>query len=435
MRRKKVLTRLRHQLFGLGLIAFIGLFLATTIGFYNNSFTTAATVELQTGHIGNQMREGNDVKARGVLVGEVSDVSSSGEQATLELALQPDKLELVPADVEARLLPKTLFGERYVALQIPEGQPQPAGGDIQHIAEGDTISQDRSENAIELERVMDNTLPLLQAVEPQKLASALNSVSTALDGRGHQLGDTLVQLSDYIGEFNPSLPDLEENLDGLAEVSEIYSDAAPDFLQALSTATETTQTIAEKQEDLTDLYRSVVTASHDLSSFLEVNKDNLIDLTATAQPTLDILERYAPQYPCMLRQFAEQLEEAGAAFRDGQNRVTLEFISSRGSYEPGQDEPRYEDQRGPRCYPNFERPELFPQYPPDGPIQDGSNKPEPPDEPDGSDMEFRDYEEEERRSGDAAPASASVANSPMEQRLISMLAAPTVDDDPDAVPE
>ncbi|MBA0126960.1 MCE family protein [Haloechinothrix sp. YIM 98757] len=436
-RRKVLLARLRYQALGVALLVVIVLFFGVTVGIYNKAFTTAATVSLETGHVGNQMRPGADVKVRGVVVGEVSEISARADGATLELALRPEQLELVPANVQARLLPKTLFGERYVALQLPEGR-QLAGDGVEHISDGATISQDRSENAIELEQVLGNVMPLLQAVEPQKLSSALNSVATALDGRGEDLGETLVLLSEYLGEFNHSLPDLEENLKGLADVSEIYSEAAPDFLQALSTATTTTQTIAEKSGDLTDLYRTVVTSSNDMRSFIDVNRDNLIDLTATAQPTLDVLEKYAPQYPCMLRQFANQMDSAGEAFRDGKNWITIEFISSRGKYEPGKDEPRYEDKRGPRCYPQVERPEFFPQYPPDGPIADGSTKPPPPNEPDGSEAaDYEDYDDsgDSSSSGSSAPAGRSIANSPMEQRLLSLLAAPAVEGSPADVPD
>ncbi|MDV6014132.1 MCE family protein [Haloechinothrix sp. LS1_15] len=432
MRRQVVLRRLRHQVMGLAMLVVVALFIGVTVGAYNKVFTTVATVTLEAGHAGNQLRPGADVKLRGVMVGEVRDISSTGDGASLELALAPDQLERIPSDVEARLLPKTLFGERYVELRSPEGADVEMAA-TDHLADGAVIGHDRSERAIELEQVLDNTLPLLQAVEPQKLASALNSVATALDGRGAQLGDTLVLLSEYLAEVNPSLPDLEENLAGLADVSETYTEAAPDFLEALSTATTTTRTIVEKQDDLMGLYRAVIGASHDLGSFLEVNRDNLIDLTATAQPTLDILERYAPQYPCMLRQMAAQLEDAEKAFSGGRNQISLEFISSRGKYEPGVDEPRYEDKRGPRCYPMGDRPDFFPQYPPDGPLEDGSSKPPPPSNADGSGVSYEDFGDDGRR-GSAAAGGVSVANSPMEQQLISVLAAPAVGDGPEAVP-
>jgi hypothetical protein len=42
---------------------------------------------------------------------------------------------------------------------------------------------------------------------------------------------------------------------------------------------------------------------------------------------------------------------------------------------PGQDGPAYTDNRGPRCYDFNPPPNPFPQYPPDGPIKDGSSSP------------------------------------------------------------
>ncbi|PXY19540.1 MCE family protein [Prauserella muralis] len=372
--RAALLRRLWHQVLGLVFLLVAALFLTLCVAIYNKEFTSVVSVRLETDHAGNQMREGADVKIRGMRVGEVRSITADGEKATLELALQPDKVDVIPANVSARLLPKTLFGERYVALQPPERRAGP-------IAEGAVIGQDRSSSAIEMEQVLDNVLPLLQAVQPQKLASTLNAVSTALDGRGRQLGETLVQLSDYLGELNPSLPDLKADITALADVTGIYDRAAPDFLHALSDLTTTTRTLVQKRQALSDLYSSVSTTSVDLGRFLEVNKANLIDLTATAQPTLDVLAKYAPEYPCLLRQLAEAVPRAERAFGKGtdeMNHVTIRITASRGKYLPGVDEPRYDDKRGPRCYPQVEPPGAWPQYPPDGPIADGSTKPAPP---------------------------------------------------------
>ena len=91
-------------------------------------------------------------------------MSTSGHGARIELALQPAAAKSIPDNVSARLLPKTLFGERYVELILP-AQPQPA----QAIRSGDVIPQDRSSSAIELEQVFDDLLPLLQAVHPAQL--------------------------------------------------------------------------------------------------------------------------------------------------------------------------------------------------------------------------------------------------------------------------
>ena len=73
----------------------------------------------------------------------------------------------IPANVTARLLPKTLFGERYVELTAP------ASASATPLRPGAVIGQDRSSSAIELEKVLDDTLPLLQTIQPDKLAATL----------------------------------------------------------------------------------------------------------------------------------------------------------------------------------------------------------------------------------------------------------------------
>ncbi|MBK1788366.1 MCE family protein [Prauserella cavernicola] len=414
--RATLLRRLWHQVLGLVFLLVAALLLALCVAIYNKEFTAYVGVRLETDRVGNQMRVGADVKVRGMLVGEVREIETTGDGAALELALQPDKVEVIPGNVSARLLPKTLFGERYVALQLPERSGSP-------IAAGAVIGQDRSSSAVELEQVLSNVLPLLQAVQPEKLSSTLGAVSTALEGRGEQFGDTLVQLSDYLGELNPSLPDIKADISGLADVADTYDRAAPDFLEALSDLTTTTRTLVEKREELAGLYQSVGGASVDLGRFLEVNRDNLIALTSTAQPTLDVLAKYAPEYPCLLRQLAEAVPRAEQAFGKGtdeMNHVTIRITASRGKYLPGQDEPRYDDKRGPRCYPQVEPPGAWPQYPPEGPIEDGSTHPPPP-----------------KRAGYGGGTTAGVpelANSPAEHDLLAELLAPSTGIAPDEAP-
>lgn len=417
--------RLWHQLLGLIFLVVCAMFFVTTVAIYKKEFTPVSMVRLETDHVGNQLGTGSDVKVRGVVVGEVRSVNALGDHAAIELALDPDKIGEIPSNVSARLLPKTLFGERYVALQLP-AQPS-----AQHIEAGDVIPQDRSSSAIELEKVLDDVMPLLQAVQPQKLSATLSAVSTALQGRGEQLGQTLDQLSDYLGRLNPSLPDLKADITSFAGVTDVYNQAAPDFLQALSDLTTTSKTLVDKQQQLSQLFESVTNASADLASFLKVNENNIIRLTTTAQSTLDVLAKYAPEYPCMLQQFADSVPRAYEAFgygTDQMNHVTIRFIADRTKYLPGVDEPRYDDKRGPRCYPQVVPPGRWPQYPPGGPIQDGSSHPAVPP---GENSPLPSNGIIDGGSG----TTGSVANSTAEQQLIGVLVSPALDTTPDQVPD
>ncbi|MFD1049940.1 MlaD family protein, partial [Kibdelosporangium lantanae] len=107
-------TRIRYQLLGLVFLLIVALFVYLTVASYRKAFTPVAMVTLQTDHVGNQLQAGADVKVRGMIVGEVRDIRAMGDHAEMDLAMQPDKLDAIPANVSARLLPKTLFGERYV---------------------------------------------------------------------------------------------------------------------------------------------------------------------------------------------------------------------------------------------------------------------------------------------------------------------------------
>ncbi|MDQ7802294.1 MCE family protein [Amycolatopsis sp. A133] len=420
--RRELWQRLRYQVLGLVFLLVAALFIALTLAVYHKAFTPVTLVKLETDRVGSQLRTGGDVKVRGMLVGEVRSVLAKGDHAELELALDPDKTPVIPANVSARLLPKTLFGERYVALQLPGKAERP-------IAAGDVIPQDRSSAAIELQKVLDDVMPLLQAVQPEKLSSTLTAVATALDGRGKQLGETLAGLSDYLGKLNPSLPDVKADITGLANVADTYDQAAPDLLQALSDLTTTSRTIVDQRAQLSDLYATVSAASVDLTNFLQVNKDNLIRLTTAIQPTLDVLAKYAPEYPCLMRQLAESVPRAELAFGKGTahpevSRVTIEFAASRGKYLPGVDEPKYEDKRGPRCYPSVPHPGVWPQYPPDGAIEDGSSKPPPPKYP----------PEELPAGGGAIGGDGTIVGSAYENDLIDLLASPALGTSPGEVP-
>jgi ABC-type transporter Mla subunit MlaD len=137
--------RTLRRLQGLAFLVVIALLLGLAVATYQKAFTTVAHVTLKTGTVGNQLEEASDVKVRGVIVGEVRAVHAGLQAATIDLAIDPQYLPQIPENVSAQLLPKTLFGERYVSLTLPDA-PAPA-----RLHDGDVIGEDRSASAIELQ--------------------------------------------------------------------------------------------------------------------------------------------------------------------------------------------------------------------------------------------------------------------------------------------
>ncbi|MET9375457.1 MCE family protein [Streptomyces sp. NPDC002992] len=336
---------IRLRLYGIVFVVVVALLLSLSVAVYQQAFTPVVRITLEADTLGNQLEPRADVKLRGLLVGEVREVRADGEKATLGIALKPEHVPLIPADVHARLLPKTLFGEKYVDLVAPAGSGrQPA----RHIRAGDVITQDRTTVGIELQRLMNDLLPLLRTVQPAKLNATLSAFSTALEGRGEDIGDNLTRLDAYLRRLNPHMPSLQEDISRFADVAEVYGEAAPDLLRILDNTLTTSRTIVEKREQLSSFLTWTATAAKTTEGVLDENSARLITLGRVSRPTLALFARYSPEYPCLLAGLVRQEAASEEAFRGGKMRITLEFVRPRPPYRPGE-EPRYADRSGPNC--------------------------------------------------------------------------------------
>ncbi len=335
---------LLRRLSGVAFIGVIAMLVGLTVLFYNKAFTEVVRVSLKTDRIGNQLSAPADVKLRGLVVGEVRKVHSQGEGATIDLALQPDKIGLIPANVSAQLLPKTLFGEKYVLLVVPD---QPTS---ERLAEDDVIPQDRSTTALETERVVDDLMPLLVSLKPAQLSMTLNALSTALRGRGDKLGNNLAVAGAYFTQINPALPTLAEDMQGLADFSNNTAGATPALLQVLDNFSVSSRNLVEEQASLDAFLTSTTTFAASAQSILAANEQRLVALARDSLPSLQLYARYSPEYPCFLAAltaYGPIVEKTFGGLQPGLH-ITVEGTTDNGGYKPGQ-EPQYRDGRGPYC--------------------------------------------------------------------------------------
>lgn len=340
--------KVRHELYGVALLTALAGLVWLSIAAFNQQFTSTTPVSMHISRAGLQLLPGSDVKVRGLIVGSVDTITSNGDGAQIELRIQPDKAKQLPANVSARLVPKTIFGEKYVELVLP---PRPVG----RLTNNTVIPEDRTQPALEINQALDDLLPVLRAVQPAELNRALTALATGLQGRGDQLGRTLVQLRDYVKAMNPSVPQLGRDLDLAAQVAEAYNAAAPDLLTMLRNLTTTSATVVDERSQLIDLFRDVRSASDVTGGLLARSENDLVTINQISKPTLTTLERYSPEIPCLIRGIANVIPRIKAAqpstgpFRFGP-RVTLEFLPPGKSYRYPIDLPEFADTRGPNCY-------------------------------------------------------------------------------------
>lgn len=339
--------RVRDATVGAGYLVVLAALLVLSVLVYTHTFTSYVDVALRTDHVGSALQKGSDVKVRGVLVGQVDDVTTDGTGAIVHLQLDPGQAEHLPANMTAQLLPKTTFGERYVALVFPQ-QPSRA-----RLASGDTIKQDRSARSVELEQLFQDLLPALQAVEPQKLVVVLTELATGLRGRGTDLADLAGTLTHYLGALNPQVPRISDDLEKLAAVARTYGDAAPDLVSSLDSLTVTSRSVVRYQQQVIGLLRSLTSLSNSGASLIGDNEQAIIGLSRDSLPTLRVLRRYSPEFACLSRTLAAYIPKANKAFGAGTDRpgahVVLHIVPKVGPYTAADRPVSSTADPGPRC--------------------------------------------------------------------------------------
>jgi phospholipid/cholesterol/gamma-HCH transport system substrate-binding protein len=333
---------LKLKALGIGFLALILAGVWLTYGVFTQRFTHFDEVTLDASTIGLQMPNHADVKIRGVIVGEVLGFTATDQGAKVRLGIFPSQMHTIPSNVTGAIVPKTLFGEKYVSLVVPGDQPASTP-----LKPGATITRTRV--PVEVQQVLADLYPLLRTVQPADINLTLNAISTALEGRGDDLGRDVVTVDHYLKRINPQIPQIVADLRLTTQVSNTYADVMPEIAQILQNTIKTTGTLQDRHQQLQALFTDVSSFSDTAHDFLRQNGDNIIRLGQVSRPQAQMLARYAPEYPCLLGGLVKSGAREAQAFRDFTLHIVLETLPNQPrGYTPA-DSPVYGDDRGPNC--------------------------------------------------------------------------------------
>jgi phospholipid/cholesterol/gamma-HCH transport system substrate-binding protein len=409
MPKESFATITKRRLLGVLFLAIAVGFVSLSIAIYEKAFTSIVEVQLRADHTGNQLLIDSDVKERGVIVGSVKAVRANGTDAIVSLALQPGRVKDIPSNVTAQILPKTLFGEQYVALTIPKNPSAP-------IKAGDVIPQDRSKGALEAQDVLGDLLPLLTAVQPAELNSTLNALATALQGRGTELGKTLVNFDKYLKVLNPQRQQIVDDIQKLGQVSLEYNAVAPDIFASLQNLQTSARTIVEKKSQLDSLLTSGISTADTLRAFIAANKQNAISIVGQTDKIYSLLASYSPEFKCLF-QGVDKLQQLGNTTISNK-QIHLSVVldnTNQGKYVPGE-QPRIVTGYGPNCFGLPDNPQ---------PIVNGKFQ---------IPSQYRCLNDGAALTRDACGKSPSSVGSPEENALVNVLIAHQLGTTPDKVP-
>ncbi|MCW2846373.1 MAG: virulence factor Mce family protein [Marmoricola sp.] len=360
-------TKAEHRrlfLTGIVFMTVMALLVALSIAIYEKAFQSVTMVTVKADRAGLQLAQFGDVRLHGALVGQVRGISQDGKHASIKIGLKPSSAKSIPENIKVEILPTTLFGQKYVALVDPEDPSSKA------LRDGDVIPTSRVTTNVELSTILANLFPLLRSIRPADLSATLYAIANALRGKGEKIGNTLVELDDYLTDINVHLPTLQKDLTLLASVSRTYSIAAPDLIRLLRNATTTARTVSSKETQLHGFFQDVTGLGKTSTRVLKTNEQAIVTEAALARPLLKLLDTYSPEFKCLLQGSARYSKNLGQIFESGRVAQTMNFNAKQRRPYNASDKPEYgETGHGPWCLGL-----PYPQVPiGPSPLKDGSD--------------------------------------------------------------
>ncbi|KUI02279.1 MCE family protein [Mycobacterium sp. IS-3022] len=296
------------------LVVIIAASIWLTYALFRGSFRSTETVTLTSDRAGLVMETNAKVKLRGVQVGRVAEIQGGSQPVALKLEIDQDKLEYIPANVEAQIRATTVFGAKFVDLIYPSDPSS------QRLSAGQVIE---SRNVtVEANTVFQNVVDVLEQIDPAKLNSTLSALAQGVRGQGERIGEATTAANQVLLELNPRHETVTADLRALRDFNDTYSVAAQDILTTLDAASTTSTTIAARASQLDALLLATIGLSNAGINLLAPNQANLIKAINVLEPTTNLLYKYSPEYTCLLTG-AKTLLDTGGYDAPGGNGRTL----------------------------------------------------------------------------------------------------------------
>lgn len=294
-----------------GMVVFLVLALVLWLVYlqYKGELVEKTTLTMLSDRAGLVMDPGSKVTYNGVQIGRVAnidEVQRDGKPAVkFSLEVYPKYLHLIPANVDARIVATTVFGEKYLSMTAPE-HPVP-----QRITPSNVI--DARSVTTEINTLFQTITEIAEKVDPVKVNLTLSAAAQALSGLGDKFGQSIINGSAALDDVNPRMPIIRHDIQQLARVGDTYSKAAPDLLEFLNNASTTARTVHAQEKDLD---QALLAAAGFGATGVEVFDKGGPYFARGAKdlvPTAQLLDTYSPEIYCTLRNFHD-VEPKVAAF-------------------------------------------------------------------------------------------------------------------------
>jgi phospholipid/cholesterol/gamma-HCH transport system substrate-binding protein len=293
---------------------------------YNGDFTDKTKLTMLSGRAGLVMDPGSKVTYNGVQIGRVADIAEverDGKPAAkFTLDVYPKYLHLIPANVDAKIVATTVFGEKYVSMISPEN-PLP-----QRITPSNVI--DARSVTTEINTLFETITSIAEKVDPVKVNLTLSAAAQALSGLGDKFGQSIINGSAALDEVNPRMPIIRHDIQQLAALGDTYADASPDLINFLNNAATTAHTIHAQEKDLDQALLAAAGFGATGADIFNRGGPYLARGAKDLVPTAQLLDTYSPELFCTVRNLHDAEPKVAAFTSPYSLRSETEIFSGLG---------------------------------------------------------------------------------------------------------
>ena len=270
---------------------------------------------------GQGLQSQSDVKIHGINIGVVRNVKLKDGKALVRLDIK--KGEKVPAGSKATIRPKTLFGEKFVDID-----PGPAETSGPFLSDEDYIKD--TVGGFELEKILSELYPILQAVKPQELTTIIDTLASAGEGLGPAVNRQIANFASVAEVQARRDADFRLFLDDLAKLSDELADRSSDIVGLAREANIALPPLNERSDELAALLDQTSRLSTDVADILEANQSFFDRASTDGSKPVQLLFDNKDKIPALvdgLRMFFQVLAEVGHIDKgDGTSYAAVKFI-------------------------------------------------------------------------------------------------------------
>jgi phospholipid/cholesterol/gamma-HCH transport system substrate-binding protein len=296
-----------------------------SFGFFDDGYELKADFAAA----GQGLVEGSDVKVRGIDVGHVQSIELRDGRALVTMFI--DAGHDIPSESSTfTVRPKTLFGEKFIDVvlgpqettgpyfedgdEVPryfeEGDPMPE--EVLRDAEGRAL---RSTGGFELEQVLADAYPILQAIEPNDVMTVLDELARAGDGLGETINRSIVNGEQVLDVQAARDAETRQFLEDLALLTGELAVRAPDVIAGAEDLNVALPALTDDPAAFNALLRQLQSTSGTLADLLEANTSFIDSVYGDGQAVLDVLYAQRNQVVPLVVGLRQYVQVVGGAAR------------------------------------------------------------------------------------------------------------------------